>query len=159
MLGTLLGVQSVKTTILLIFAYAMLGGCAVMVPGHLYPVQGPLSKESTPPIYTATLNGGVLPSGSITVHIASTITCTGDWKAISRDDPSASQMSVAWDEVYGSGYFVANVLGKRTFSRSVLTCTNAEKLNLEFLVAERAKPSSTIGVVSDGAGNIFKLSF
>jgi hypothetical protein len=58
----------VKTIIVL--GTALLGGCAVMVPGHLYPVQGPLSKESTPPIYTATLNGGVLPSGSITVHLA-----------------------------------------------------------------------------------------
>jgi hypothetical protein len=149
----------VKTTILLATVLAMLGGCAVMVPGHLYPVQGPLSKVSTPPIYTATLNGGVLPSGSITVHLAAGITCPGDWKAISRDDPTARQMSVEWDEVYGSGYFVANVLGKRTFARAVLTCTDAEKLNLEFLVVEPGKASSTIGVVSDGMGNVFKLSF
>jgi hypothetical protein len=54
---------------------------------------------------------------------------------------------------------VANVLGQRTFARSALTCSNAEKLNLEFLVVEPGKPSSTIGVVSDGTGNIFKLSF
>ena len=148
-----------KTTILLATVFSMLGGCAVMVPGHLYPVQGPLSRESTPPIYTATLNGGILPSGSITVHIADGITCPGDWKAISRDDPTARQMSVEWDEVYGSGYFVANVLGQRTFARSVLTCANAEKMNLEFLVVEPGKPSSTIGVVSDGRGNVFKLSF
>ena len=148
-----------KTTILLAIVLAILGGCAVMVPGHLYPVQGPLSKESTPPIYAVTLNGSFLPTGSITVHMAPTITCPGDWKAIAQDDPTARQMSVEWDEVYGSGYFVANVLGKRTFARSVLTCTNAEKLNLEFLVVEPGKPSSTVGVVSDGTGNIFKLSF
>lgn len=148
-----------KTRIQLAAIFAMLGGCAIMVPGHLYPVQGPLSKESTPPIYAATLNGGVLPSGSITVHLADGITCPGDWKAISRDDPTARQMSAEWDKVYGSGYFVANVLGKRTFARAVLTCTNAENLNLEFLVVEPGKPSSTIGVVSDGTGNIFKLSF
>ena len=148
-----------KTTVLLAPIFLTLGGCAVMVPGHLYPVQGPLSKETTPPNYTATLNGSVLPSGTITVHIAPRVTCPGDWKAISQDDPTARQMSVEWDEVYGSGYFVANVLGKRTFARSVLTCTNAEKLNLEFLVVEPGNPSSTIGVVSDGTGNIFKLSF
>jgi hypothetical protein len=70
-----------KTTILLATAFAMLGGCAVMVPGHLYPVQGPLSKESTPPIYTATLNGSVLPSGTITVHIAAGTTCPNARKA------------------------------------------------------------------------------
>ncbi len=70
-----------KTTILLTTVLAILGGCAVMVPGHLYPVQGPLSKENTPPIYTAALSGGILPSGSITVHIAAGITCPGDWRA------------------------------------------------------------------------------
>jgi hypothetical protein len=138
---------------------AMLGGCALMVPGHLYPVQGPLSKVSSPPIYTASLNGGVLPSGTITVHLADGIKCPGDWKAVSRDDPTARQMSVAWDEVYGGGYFVANVLGKRTFARAVLQCTDAETLNLEFLVVEPGNPSSTIGVVSDEKGNTFKLSF
>jgi hypothetical protein len=68
-------------------------------------------------------------------------------------------MSVEWDIVYGNGYFVAHVLGKRTFARAVLTCTNTEKLNLEFLVVKPGDPSSTIGVVSDGAGNIFKLAF
>src|ERR1700722_1751153 len=99
--------QSVKTTILLAIVLAILGGSAVMVPGHLYPVQGPLSKESTPPIYAVTLNGSFLPTGSITVHMAPTITCPGDWKAIAQDDPTARQMSVEWDEVYGSGYFVA----------------------------------------------------
>jgi hypothetical protein len=148
-----------KTPVLLATVFATLGGCAVMVPGHLYPVQGPLSKESTPPIYTATLNGGVLPSGTITVHLAPGITCPGDWKAVSADDPTGREMSNEWDEVYGSGYFVANVLGKRTFARAVLTCSNAEKLNLEFLVVTPGIPSSTMGVVSDGTGNLFKLSF
>jgi hypothetical protein len=148
-----------KTIILSATVCAMLGGCALMVPGHLYPVQGPLSKESTPPIYAVTLNGSFLPSGTIAVHIASGVSCPGDWKAVAPDDPTARQMSVAWDTVYGNGYFVANVLGKRTFARSVLTCTNSETLNLEFLVVEPGKPSSTVGVVSDGSGNIFKLSF
>ncbi len=148
-----------KTTILLTTVFLGLGGCVVMMPGHLYPVQGPLSKQTTPPIYTATLNGGVTPSGTITVHMAAGITCPGDWKAVSRDDPTARQMSVEWDEVYGSGYFVANVLGKRTFARAALACGDGEKLNLEFLVVKPGNPSSTIGVVSDGTGNIFKLSF
>jgi hypothetical protein len=151
--------SSMKTTVLPASVFAMLGGCALMVSGHLYPVQGPLSKESTPRTYTVTLNGGVLPSGSITAHLAPGISCPGDWKAVSPDDPTARQMSIEWDKVYGSGYFVANVLGKRTFARAVLTCTNAEKLNLEFLVVVPGQASSTIGVVSDGTGNIFKLSF
>jgi hypothetical protein len=148
-----------KTTKLLISAFAVLGGCAAMVPGHLYPVQGPLSKESMPPIYSVTVNGSFLPSGSLTVHLAQGITCSGAWKAVSQQDPSAKQMSAEWDEVYGSGYFVANVLGKRTFARSAPTCNDSEKLSLEFLVVRPGIPSSTIGVVSDGIGNIFKLTF
>jgi hypothetical protein len=104
---------------------------------------------SPPPTYTASLNGDVLPFGSITVHLAAGISCPADWKAVSGDDPTARQMSVEWDEVYGNGYFVANVLGKRTFARAVLTCTDSEKLNLEFLAVEPGDPSSTIGVVSD----------
>lgn len=148
-----------KTTILLATLFAMLGGCTLLLPGHLYPVQGPLSKEATPPIYTATLNGTVFLFGSITVHLAAGVTCHGDWKAVSGGDPTARQMSVEWDEVYGSGYFLANVLGKYTLGRSALTCSNAETLNLEFLLGEAGKTSSTIGVAKDDAGNIFKLAF
>jgi hypothetical protein len=137
----------------------MIGGCAVMVPGHLYPVRGPLSRVNAPPVYLVSLSGSFLPHGSITVHLAAGVNCPGDWKAVSRDDPSARQMSAEWDEVYGSGYFVANVLGKRTFARTALTCGDGEKLDLEFLVVEPGHVSSTIGVVRDDKGNVFKLSF
>jgi hypothetical protein len=68
-------------------------------------------------------------------------------------------MSSEWDEVYGSGYFVANVLGKRTFARSAPSCTDSEKLSLEFLVVHPGDPTSTIGVAKDAAGNVFKLTF
>lgn len=148
-----------KTVIYLIAVCASLGGCAVMVPGHLYPVQGPLSKLSMPPIYAVSMNGSFLPSGSLTVQMAQGITCSGAWKAVSQQDSSATQMSAEWDAVYGSGYFVANVLGKRTFARSTPTCTDSGKLSLEFLVVHPGVPSSTIGVVSDGLGNVFKLTF
>jgi hypothetical protein len=146
----------VRTTILLATVFLGLGACVMMMPGHLYPVQGPLSKETAPPIYTATMNGGAALSGPITVHMAAGITCSGDFKAVSPDDPTARRMSVEWDVVYGSGYFVANVLGKRGFARSALTCTNGENLSVEFV-----KPGNppNVGVVSDGTGNIFKLSF
>jgi hypothetical protein len=148
-----------KSAILLAAVLATLGGCAIMVPGHLYPVLGPLSKENRPPIYSVSLNGGISPSGSLVVHMAEGIMCSGAWNAVSQQDPSAQQMSAEWDEVYGSGYFVANVLGRRTFARSAPMCTDSEKLSLEFLVVHPGNPSSTIGVVKDGAGNVFKLTF
>jgi hypothetical protein len=150
-----------KTTVFLTAVmFASLGGCVAMVPGHLYPVQGPLSKLSVPPIYAVSLNSNWSGSliGSLTVRTAQGITCSGAWNAVSQQDPSATQMSAEWDEVYGSGYFVANVLGKRTFARSTPTCTDSGKLSLEFLVVHPGDPSSIIGVVSDGRGNVFKLT-
>lgn len=148
-----------KTAIPLMAMLAALVGCAFMVPGHLYPVQGPISKADSPPIYSVTLNSGISPSGSISVDEAQGITCSGAWKVVSQEDPSAQQMSAEWDEVYGHGYFVANVLGKRTFARSALTCADSKYLGLEFLVVHPGNPSSTIGVAKDGAGNVFKLTF
>jgi hypothetical protein len=146
----------VKTTILLTTVFLGLGGCVTTMPGHLYPVQGPLSKETAPPIYTATMLGGPALSGPITVHMAAGITCSGDAKALSPDDPTARRMSVEWDVVYGSGYFVANVLGQPGFARSALACTNGENLSVEFV---KSVNPPNVGVVSDGTGNIFKLSF
>jgi hypothetical protein len=148
-----------KNIISLTAVFAALGGCAVMVPGHLYPVQGPLSKLSPPPTYAVSMNGSFLPSGSLEVHLTQGVTCSGAWKAVSQQDPSAKQMSAEWDEVYGNGYFVANVLGQRTFARSTPTCTDSGKLSIEFLVVDPGVPSSTIGVASDGVGNVFKLTF
>ena len=109
-----------KTIMPLIAVVTALGGCAVNVPGHLYPVQGPLSKDSVPPIYAVTIHGSSLPSGSLEVHMAQGTICSGAWKAVSQQDPSARQMSADWDAVYGSGYFVANVLGKRTLHVPIL---------------------------------------
>jgi hypothetical protein len=148
-----------RNTIISLGVVAMLSGCAVMIPGHLYPVQGPLSKQTVPPIYTASLNGSVLPHGTITVKMAPGVACPGDWKAISQKDSSGRQMAAEWDAVYGNGYFVANVLGQRTYARATLTCSNGTKLNLEFLVVKPGDPSSVVGVVTDEAGNLFKLSF
>lgn len=151
--------QSLKIILPFAAIMVMLDGCAVMVPGHLYPVQGPLSKESLPPIYTASLNGSFLPSGTLTVHMGPGVSCPGDWKAVSRDDQTAQTMAAEWDQVYGSGFFIADVLGRRTFARSMLSCSNGTKLKLEFLVTRPGEPTSTIGVVTDGAGNLFKLAF
>jgi len=147
-----------KTTVALTSVFALLAGCAVMVPAHLYPVRGPLAQQSNPPTYSGTLNGSFLPHGTFTVHLAAAVSCRGDWSAVPAEDPTARQMSAAWDEVYGSGFFVANVLGRRTFARGTLTCTDARILHLEFLVVEPGKQDSTIGVVGDDGGNIFKLT-
>jgi len=97
----------------------LLSGCLVMVPGQLYPVQGPLSLESPAPIYKFTLSG-VYKSGTLSATLPDGEVCKGDWSAIARDDPSAKQFSAQWDAVYGTGFFVANVLGNPVFAGAIL---------------------------------------
>ena len=47
---------------------SMLAGCVVLAPGHLYPVDGPLSTQTPAPIYKVTLSG-VLNSGSMSATV------------------------------------------------------------------------------------------
>ncbi len=72
----------------LLLAATLLSGCVVMVPGHLYPVKGPLAATNPPPIHRLTLNG-VYKSGTLTVTLPDGEACKGDWSAISQDDPRA----------------------------------------------------------------------
>ena len=147
-----------KKIAFLVVCAAILGGCAIMVPGHLYPVQGPLSMQSTPPSYEVTLNG-IMNSGSIEIHPANGISCGGEWSMVAQGDPSARQLAIEWDTVYGSGFFVANVLGRSSFGRSALTCQGGEKISLEFLMSEPGNWSTAKGVARDAVGNVYKLTF
>ena len=147
-----------KQIALLVVCAVILGGCAIMVPGHLYPVQGPLSTQSTPPSYEVTLSG-VMNSGSIEINPSKEVSCKGDWAAVAQDDPSARQLADEWDTVYGSGFFVANVLGRAAFGRSVLTCQGGEKMAVEFLMLEPGNWKTAKGVARDAVGNVYKLTF
>jgi hypothetical protein len=133
---------------------AVLGGCAIT--GHLYPVQGPLAGPGTLPIFNVTKQDGAFPTGAIEVQLANGNDCQGELGFVAQSDPTARQMAAEWDSVYGSGYFVANVLGRSTFARSALACTNGDRLGLEYLLLDG---NTARGVARDGAGNVFKLTF
>lgn len=133
-------------------------GCLVMVPGHLYPVQGALSAQTPAPIYKVTLSG-VLKTGSLSATLEDGEVCRGDWGAVRQDDPSAAQMSGEWDRVYGQGFFTANVLGNPVFARAVLTGSKGTTLNVEFYDPTPGQVLAVKGVAKDNKGNIFKLTF
>jgi hypothetical protein len=155
----LLGTSTtMKQLVLSVFIATMLGGCVVMVPGHLYPVQGSLAAQSPVPIYKVTLSG-ILESGTMAATLNDGEVCKGSWAAVRQDDPSASSMAVEWDSVYGGGFFVANVLGNRVFARAVLTGTKGTTLNVEFYDPTPGQVTDVKGIAKDNAGNIFKLTF
>jgi hypothetical protein len=141
-----------------LFTASLLAGCIVMVPGHLYPVRGPLAQQSPPPIYAVTLNG-MYKSGTLKATLAGGETCRGDWRAISQSDPSAASMSSDWDGVYGAGFFVANVLGNPVFAGAVLNCSKGSVLTVQFYDPKPGNPSAAVGVAHDNSSNLYKLTF
>jgi hypothetical protein len=99
-----------KQIVLFLFTLTILAGCLVMVPGHLYPVQGSLSAQTPVPIYNVTLSN-VLSSGTMSATLQGGEVCSGHWAPVRQNDPSANKLSAEWDRVYGEGFFVANILG------------------------------------------------
>ena len=149
---------------------ALLSGCIAMVPGHLYPIQGPAAAQNPPPIYSASVTGpvqgndgelgGGTPAGrTLTVTLGNNESCTGSWDAVAQGDNTAGQLSVQWDQVYGPGFFVANVLGNGHFNRGNLTCKSGGALTIEFCTPNKFHSGNSKGVAQDGKGNLYKVTF
>jgi len=140
-----------------------LAGCiSLSVPGRFSPVQGPLSKQSPVPPYTATMSG--ILSGTISVVLDNGEVCKGSWVLVSKTAPDKSSsnsalinMAADWDSVYGSGYHVAHVLGTKLYARATLTGTMGTVLHAE-LSNKKNTTGNTRGVAEDNKGNIFKVS-
>ncbi len=146
----------------------VLTGCAT---ARLYPVKGPLSAQTPPPVYVANVKGA-FNSGSITVTLADGEACTGRWETIHRPKNAkesaalstapTSNLSAGWDTVYGPGFYVAHVLGARLYARATLTGTKGTILNLE-MYKPNSEENTTIaaikGVAKDNKDNTYKLAF
>lgn len=137
----------------------LLSGCLVMVPGNLYPIQGPAASAQNPPaIYSVTING-IANAGTMSATLQNNESCSGTWSQVSQRDNSAGQMSAQWDQVYGPGFFVANVLGNPIFARAVLTCKQGTTLNIEFFEHDPGAFAGTKGIGQDSKGNLYKVTF
>jgi hypothetical protein len=146
-----------KRLLLSVLTTALLGGC-VVVPGHLYPVAGPLSTQTPLPIFDITLNR--LQSQAIVATLQNGEVCTGPQSQILQSDPSANQMSAQWDLVYGQGFFQANVLGNMYLYRANLTGASGTTLNVEFYLHAHNPPDmgTAKGIAQDNRGNVYKLT-
>jgi hypothetical protein len=143
-----------------LLAMTLLGGCILSVPGGFSPVQGPLSKQSPIPTYAATMSG--VFNGSISVVLNGEV-FKGPW-ALVPETPVASATAVTpvdmaddWDDVYGTNYFTAHVLGSKVYARATLTGSKGSVLHVEFN-NENNMPGNTKGVATDNKGNVFKVS-
>jgi hypothetical protein len=133
-----------------------LTGCAL--PGHLYPLQGPAATHNPPVIFPLVLNSQV--PGGVTATLDNNESCTGHYANVSPSDSTAGQMSLQWDQVYGPGFFTANVLGNAGFQRAALTCKQGTTLNVEFFQTVTSGGVATgKGMGQDSKGNLYKLTF
>jgi len=126
---------------------------------RLYPVQGPLATQTPALVLFAKLTGAT--NGNISIVLSDGEVCKGRWARVpqvqSPKDATAAvatetdDMSSVWDTVYGSGFYVAHIVGAHNYYQAVLSGNRGTVLNFEML-GGLAK-----GVVKDNKGNIYKF--
>ena len=154
--------------VLWLLCVPMLSGCAT---ARLYPVQGPLSTQTPVPVYVAKFTGA-FNSGNFSVVLADGEVCKGRWATVPRPNNAseataasaapANNLSAEWDTVYGTGFYVAHVLGARLYARADLTGSRGTILNVELYKSdkvENATVGAIKGVAKDDKGNIYKVAF
>ena len=137
----------------LIFAVFVVAGCSARL--HLYPVSGPVAAQTPPPVFPARISVNYATrSGSFSTILSDGESFRGRWTLVAPGpaNPSAADdLSATWDLVYGSGFYLAHVLGNRECGSSTVTGNRGTKLNVQICGQEKA-------VAKDSKGNIYKLT-
>jgi hypothetical protein len=156
-------------TMRLIFTLVALSVCIVSASGNafaqkLYPVQGPLAAQTPQPVFAGQIrrpmfsvgptflllkawtlaNGEVLQGKPRTVQASSV-----NMPEAEASYPPQANLAFAWDAVYGEGFFVAHILGKK-FGQGLFRGNQGTVLQVESLDGQS-------GVAVDNRGNIFKM--
>lgn len=163
--------------------FFMISICAIStcIPAsaqNLYPVQGPLAAQTPPPVFSGKSRnpmfwvGGLrTSSGSITWTLAhgeklqgklvtSKVTASTPVAKALGDPagyPPQPNLAFAWDAVYGQGYYVAHILGKKIW-QEVLTGDQGTVLQVERYEEMLNEGDARIfSVAMDNKGNIYKV--
>lgn len=151
----------------ILLGISLLPACSIR--GKLYPVQGPLAAQTPVPVFTAKASG-MFNSGNISVVLADGEVCKGRWHegqtipsptlSSAHSSPPAS-LSSEWDTVYGSGFYVAHVLGSKLFAHGEAYGNRGTTLYMEMYRADPGGGSPPVirGVAKDNKGNIYKMVF
>ena len=142
----------------LLLAIFITAGSAAAHGQRVYPVQGPLSSQASPQVFSARMHGST--SGQITVTLANGEVFNGQWSTLiaftantnakkSSGTPLQPNLASAWDAVYGQGFYLAKVLGVG-IGQSLLTGNQGTVVQMEFF-------NNKEGVALDSKGNIFKM--
>jgi hypothetical protein len=154
----------------ILLAIFTMSGCSHTA--RLYPVQGPLSAQTPPPVLVGKITGA-FNSGDLSVKLSDGEVCTGRWSVVhppqvaKGENAAVAQtmtgMPAAWDAAYGQGFYVSHVLGTRLHAQAELAGDRGTVLNVEMYrsLEEHAEalPASIKGVAKDNKDNIYKVAF
>jgi hypothetical protein len=147
------------------FALAFVIATSIAAVGQkLYPVQGPLASQSTPPTFSGqirhpivggafptllksfTLDGEILPGKCASAKATSVNTKT---PGTPGSYPPQPNLAFAWDAVFGQGYFAAHILGEKMW-QGIFRGDRGTVLQVEILDGQH-------GVAVDNKGNLYKV--
>jgi hypothetical protein len=154
------------------FVLSLLALCVCIIPASdyafgqkLYPVQGPQAAQTPQPVFAGQIRRPMFSAGPVFLLLKSWTVANGEVlqgkpktvKASSVTKPPEAgaivlpqpNLAFAWDAVYGEGFFVAHVLGKK-FGQGVFTGNQGTVLQVESLDGKN-------GVAVDNKGNTYKM--
>jgi len=149
---------------LALLSVCIVAGSAAAGAETLYPVQGPLAAQASPPVMKATFHE--TSSGNFTLVQANGETFQGKWaflvpSYVNAKTPETSanylpqpNLAFAWDTVYGQGFFLAQVLGTRIM-QVVATGDKGTVIQVERLYGDPRAGFN--GVAVDSKGNVYKV--
>ncbi len=157
-----------KKLVVLLLTVSFFAGCSREL--RLYPVGGPQSEKNPMPVFVGKITGA-WNFGNASLVLSDGETCKGHWAQMplphagtpaSATTPGASDMATVWDAIYGSGFYVAHVLGTRHFAKATLKGNKGTLLNLEMFATEGSQPGEPLreirGVAKDNHDNIYKVA-
>ena len=131
---------------------------------RLYPVQGPLTAQTPQPVFSGQIRRPVFSAGPVFLLLKSWTVANGEvlqgrpktvkassvnMLEVGASYPPQPNLAFAWDAVYGQGFFVAKILGKK-FGQGVFIGNQGTLLQVETLDGRN-------GVAVDNKGNIYKM--
>ncbi len=120
----------------LLLAISTMLGCYVNT--RFYPVQGPLSAQTPVPVLMGKITGKVKPE-TVSVVLGDGEVCKGRWVFV-NDVPSKgpnsvvapnTDLSAAWDSIYGPNYYTSHIMGERYYAQAVASGNRGTILNVE----------------------------
>jgi hypothetical protein len=123
---------------------------------HLYPVKGPIAEGEAPPVISGS-GSASFPGGEQSFVFPDGERFSGKFLMLTPRQSEVSDLATTWDSVFGTGYYVAHVLGSSAWhGGATISGSNGTSLQLEEI--REHEEDQVVGVAKDSKGNLFKIA-